>query len=186
MTDIWAILLSGAFGVLLGALLSGLVQVVVGRYESFHEGKAVASAIRAEIVTTIDMWNRMSWDKGINDVINRLRIPRYTPTADDFFTFLVNEKPFQVFDSLCNKIGLLGDLGAPITHVYVLGKAFFTNVGILWDLREKHIAKQITTTREALLNLTEGVAEFLRDFLEKGKKTADALAVYERRRWLRR
>ncbi len=100
------------------------------------------------------------------------------------FTFGVNEKPFQVFDSLCHRIGLLGRLSAQIVSVYLLGKALFTNVRFLGQIQDRLLAKQMTVDRKALLGFTRQVDELYRQFETDGHRVAGSLAKYEHRRWL--
>lgn len=172
--------LSGSVGILLG----GLVQAAVTRYAAFQEAKGIAAAIRAELEATLSMWNHMKWDEAIEQITERLEDPRHKLTSDDVFTFIANPKPFQVFDSLCHKIGLLEILSAQVVSTYALGKAFLANVSILWDLRERLLDRKITVEREALLGLTQGVTALLQEFRGAGSQTVTALAAHERRRWL--
>src|SRR5258708_5803595 len=134
--NIGTVLLSGIIGILLG----GLVQAAVSRFAAFKEGSGIAAALRAEVEAILSMWNRMDWDKAIKHNIKTLEYTRHQPTHNDVFTFLVNPRPFQVYDSLCHRIGLLGGLSAQVVGVYFLGKAFLANVGMLWDLRERLLA----------------------------------------------
>ncbi len=179
--DIKTVLLSGIVGILLG----GLVQAAVDRYAAFKEGKGIAVAIRAELEALLKVWDRANWREEIKEIIERLEIADNKLTPDDFFTFDVNPKPFQVFDSLCHKVWLLGDLSAQIVGVYVLGKAFNTNVGTLRDHRDKVRAKQGPfIEREDLLEFTHRITGRLQEFQAAASKTVSALATFDHRRWL--
>ena len=174
------ILLSGVVGILLG----GVVQAAVGRYAAFKEAQGIAAAIRAEIEATLTVLNRANHREAIAHHIKNLEIAVSAPTYNDVFTFGVNEKPFQVFDSLCNRIGLLGRQGEQIVGVYLLGKALFTNVRVLGKIQDRLLAKQMTVERKALLGFTRQVDELYRQFESDGQRAADSLAKYARRKWL--
>jgi hypothetical protein len=178
--NVGTLLLSGIIGVLLG----GLVQAAVSRFAAFKEGNGIAAAIRAELEATLSTWNRMDWDKAIKHHIKTLEDTRHQPTYNDVFTFASNPRPFQVFDSVCHKIWLLGNLSAQVVGVYLLGKAFLTNVGMLWDIRERLLTRQITIERETLIFATQGVDVLLQDFRVAAGEAAKALSVREQKRWL--
>src|SRR5437870_6881181 len=144
--SIWPLLLCGVVGILLG----GVVQVVVGRYVAFEEGQSIASAIRAEIKTLLAGFDGTKFEDAIGVNVMHLEGRGPLPTQNDVFAFWVNPKPFQVFDSLCHKIGLPGDLGADIVSFYGLGKGLVTNLSMLWDIRERLLARTISIGRVAL------------------------------------
>jgi hypothetical protein len=124
---------------------------------------------------------------GVNVVWLKSRTPPEggspPPTHNDVFNFWVNPKPFQVFDSLCDKIGLLGPLSAEIVGFYGQGKALVTHLSMLRDIREKLLVGK-TITREALHDQTLLAAQQYRKFREAGEPVVRVLAEHEHRRWL--
>lgn len=120
-----AVLLSGIVGILLG----GVVRAAVSNYASFKEGKGIAAAIRAEIEAIIHVQEFAQHIEAASLVIKRLEEGHSLPTHNDVFTFPISDRPFQVFDSLCHKIGVLGTLGAQVISVYVLGRAITRTSG---------------------------------------------------------
>jgi hypothetical protein len=179
--SIWPLLLSGVVGILLG----GVVQVVVNRYVAFKEGQSIAAAIRAEVETLLGVWESAKFEEIIDGNIKHLNtFRRSLATPDDVFVFRVNPNPFQVFDSLCHKIGLLGHLSPEIVGFYGLGKALVTHLRTLLDIWERLLAEKIAIQREALLGQTLLAAQRYRDLQKAGPQVVTALRVYERRRWL--
>jgi len=178
---IWTILLSGIVGILLG----GLVQAAVARYAAFKEGSGIAAAIRGEIEATLNSWNSSSWEKHIKSNIKRLEDARYQPTPNDVFAFPPSSRPFPVFESVLHEVGLLGTLSAQVVTVYGLARVFLLNVGLLWDLRERLLARKVTIGREALLEATLGVSGMLQEFRAVAGQVIAALAARERQRRLR-
>jgi hypothetical protein len=178
--SIWPLLLSGVVGILLG----GVVQVVVSRYVAFKEGQSIASAIRAEIRTLLSAWETAQFEETIEGYIKRLEGRGPRPSVNDVFTFAVNPKPFQVFDSLCHKIGLLGDLSAEVVGFYGQGKALLTSLRTLDTVLDRLLHRTATYEREALLNQTRFSVRLYKDFRKAGNQVANALASYERQRWL--
>ncbi len=183
--SVWSLLLSGGIGILLG----GVVQVVVSRYVAFKEGQSIASAIGGEIKTLFSLFDDAKFEDaiGVNVVWLESRTPLEggspRPTHNDVFNFWVNPKPFQVFDSLCDKIGLLGRLSAEIVGFYGQGKALVTQLSMLRDIRERLLAGK-AITREALHDQTLLAAQQYRKFREAGDPVVRDLAAYERQWWL--
>jgi hypothetical protein len=177
---------------LIGVLVGGVIRVVVGRYAAFKEGQSIASAIRAEIETLLRVWEDAKFEETIDVYIKRIERPssllelffRSRPTHNDVFLFRVNPKPFQVFDSVCSKIGELGELSAEIVGFYALGKALLTNLDTLRDIWERLLTRKVTVDREALLSQTRFAAERYRQLREVGPRVASALAAHERRWWV--
>jgi hypothetical protein len=176
---------------IVGALLGGIVQAMVSRYVAFKEGQSISAAIRAEINTLLRVWEDAKFAETIDRNIKRLERPsileiflRSRPTYNDVFVFRVNPKPFQVFDSLCHKIGVLGELSAGIVGFYALGKALLTTLGTLEDFWERMLARKVTVDREALLGQTRLAEERYRQLREVGPRVASALAAHEHRRWV--
>jgi hypothetical protein len=178
--NIWPLLLSGVVGILLG----GLVQVAVSRYVAFKEGQSIASAIRAEIETLLRAWETAKFPENIDRNIKRLESSRGLAAASDIFVFTVNPKAFQVFDSLCHKIGLLGDLSAEIVGFYGQGKALLTILITLRVVEDRLLDGKASYQRAALLDQTRHADRLYRDFREAGDKVIPVLGAYERRWWL--
>ena len=172
-------LLSGIVGILLG----GVVRAAVDRYAAFKEAKGIAAAIRAEIEAYLRLHRHAKHGEALIGYIKRLEAMTSAPTHNEFFTFPLNERPFQVFDSLCNRIGLLGDLSAGVVQFYSLGKAYHTNARFLGELRERVMVRQIVVDRAALLKVTRQLADMFEESQAVGREAVTNLVVYQRRRW---
>lgn len=173
-------LISGAIGILLG----GMGQVAVSRYLEFKEGKAIAEALRAEIDSVLRRFDRAGYVATMADRIQRLEGMTTDPTFNDVFAFPTSDRPFQVFDSLCGRVGLLGDAGPGIVNTYVVGKAFITNVSFLRSFRDRMMAKEFNVHRQALLQITRDVAGLLNEFIANGTEARAMLVARRGKRWL--
>ena len=174
------ILISGGVGIILG----GLVQIAVSRHAAFQESKGIAAALRAEIESIIRLIEHRKYVDSLKDVIKSLENPAHEVTPSDIFTFRVSENPYGIFDALCHKIGLLGDVSGPVVSFYVLAKSLVVGISDLWEIREKALAGDLPLTHGELLDFTKQMAGIFEEVALSGHRAASNLAAYERRRWL--
>jgi hypothetical protein len=166
-----------------GALLGGVVRAVVDRYTVFEESKGIAVALKAEIEAVLHLVQHREYVRLVSDCINRLENPTYMPTLKDVFNIGVTQEYFPVFNALCPKIGLLGDLSADVVRLYTAGKALLEDMRYLTVIYERAQSRQGALDREELLNRSRDVASLFQGILAAGPQAENALAAYAARRW---
>jgi len=139
------------FSLIVGGLLGGIVQTVSGRYAAFRESQGIAEAVRSEIETILDLINQRGYLNFLNTIIQRLQNPAYQPTYQDLLVVRIRQDYFTVFNSVCPKIGLLGDTAGKITHFYSLAKALLEDFDDLREMSNGVMMGLITVTRQGLL-----------------------------------
>src|SRR5437879_7504733 len=92
------------------------------------EGKAIASALYAEIDSILFLVERREYVRGLTDTLARLAEANRAVTPADVPYIAVTQDYFSVFHATASKIGLLGELGGPTTRLYVLGKVFIEDL----------------------------------------------------------
>ncbi len=118
-------------GLLLGALLGGVVDVAVRAYERFKEGQRIALALGAEINALVRLAEANNYIAEVNGILARLDDPQHGPTVvrTDFFAPQIGQDYFSTFDSVSDKIGLLKPpLGAQVVLVYSATKSLFDEI----------------------------------------------------------
>lgn len=176
-------ILVALISVAVGALLGGLIQALVQRYAAFRESKGMAAALRAEITSVVALVEHREYIEHLDEMIGRLQNSTHQPTLEDLFAIRITQDYFTVFNSLCPKIGLLGDLSGRIVRLYVLAKGVIEDFSELRDLRERALAGQVALQREGLLQFTQAVRALLWRILDEAPQLIHDLAAYEARLW---
>jgi len=178
MEKLWIPLLSVA----VGALLGGVINAMVGRYSTFKEGKGIAAALHSEIESILFMIKHRQYVQHLTEILARLSDPKHVVTAADVPAISVTQDYFSVFHAIASKIGLLGELGGPVTRLYVLGKGVIEDLGVLQKWHEEGM----TPTREDLRDILEAVRFLFETIDREGQQMMMKLDEYasRRRHWL--
>jgi hypothetical protein len=183
----------------IGALLGGVVRAAEARYASFKEAKGMALALRAEIGSLLRIVQARQYTEHLDRIVERLHDSTYHPTRNDVFAIRVSQNYFQVFDSLCPKIGLLSgsrgfydpqnellpyELSGELVLFYNTCKALLEDLLALQEMHEKAAEREGKLNRQALLAITQNIRSHFLLILAKGQLVVHALQVHADRRWL--
>jgi hypothetical protein len=175
-----------------GALLGGVVQACVRRYEAFAESRGIAAALAAEAGAVIGFARHREYLNGLAATIRRLEDQSHIPTHNDCFDVSVTQDYFAVFHSVAPKIGTLGPLAREVVALYTRTKGVIEDLMELRRLKDKILEQQlkpqgeprITLDREGLLGTTKDVHAILESVLRDGPALVARLEHYVGRRWL--
>jgi hypothetical protein len=145
-------LVASLLSLFLGALLGGVAKIVQDRYASFQEGRAIAAALRAEIVALVQDFKDPGYTAMLDKIVQLLSDPNRVPKADDVLEMPVAQKPFQIFDGCCAKVGLLGDAVEPVVEAYGHAKSIEADLRFLPDRHRRQ-----PLTRGQLLSVHQSI-----------------------------
>ncbi len=149
MEKLWISLLSVAGG----ALLGGVINALIGRYAAFKESQGVAGALSAEIGSLLELVKVRQYTPQLDQIIGRLSVSTYAPTADDIFRARIQHDYFTVFNATCSRIGTLGPLAPQVVNFYAVGKSFLEDVAELGELCARVTTSHAILDRATLLGI---------------------------------
>jgi len=144
----WGIAL---FFLIIGAIIGGASQAVLGRYAAFRESQGIAEALRSEIETILMLVDQRGYLNVLNAAIVPLQNPAYQPTYHNVISISITQDYFTDFNSVCPKIGLLGDVGGRITRFYSVAKALIEDVNEFREIHKQAMTGLVTVFRQPLL-----------------------------------
>jgi len=171
------------FSLIVGALLGGVVQAVVGRYASFKESQGIAAALSSEMSAIVELIEIREYVSHLTSMSKRLSDRTYKPTHEDIFNVRVTQDYFRVFNELTPKIGLLGEMSGTIVRFYSLCKALLEDVNRLQEILEKATEEYLATIRKDLLDLYQKDLAIFNMIVSEGKRVGEQLKEYGRRWW---
>jgi len=151
---------------IVGVLLGGVSNAVVGSYAAFRESQGIAEALISEISTITELIEQRGYINTLNTLITRLQNPAHQPTYQDIFSVSITQDYFAVFNSVCPRIGLLGPLSGGVTRFYGLSKVLIEDVNSLRQPLLQHYINMVTLA-QMMLNQGSEVIGGLRHYTEQ-------------------
>jgi hypothetical protein len=172
--------LSALMGLIAGAVIGGIVNVVVRSYERFKESQGMALALKSEIEALVKLATFRQYVPLLDAMIARLNDPQHQPVIDDMFAVRITQDYFSTFHSLSEKIGLLGPLAADVTLAYSAMKSLFEDIAQSYELFERWLdGRPLPATplnvRERLLSLNGSIRNLMVSCMNQGTLVGAAL-----------
>ncbi|MEE8076171.1 MAG: hypothetical protein V3T60_11175 [Candidatus Binatia bacterium] len=171
---------------IVGVLLGGVSNAVVGRYAAFRESQGIAAALISEISTITELIEQRGYINALNTLITRLQNPAHQATYQDMFSVSITQDYFAVFNSVCPRIGLLGPLSGGVTRFYGLSKVLIEDVNSLREIQKQSIMVLTTIPRQPLLQHYINMVTLAQMMLNQGSEVIGGLRHYTEQYFLGR
>lgn len=177
---IWLII-----GILLGGLVAGLVDVVVGEYRADKEGRGIARALAAELGAMLTLAQVQRYGEGLDAILLRLRMrdPNQALTLEDIFAIRVTQDYFTVFTAVAPKLGMLENLSGEVVTTYSVIKSFLEDAAALANASDALIRGEKNPLHHTpyLLAITQGARAKLTECMNR-RTVVNNLESYAKRR----
>ena len=172
------------FSVIVGALLGGVVHAVVDRYSAFRESQGIAIALGSEIDAILTLMRERDYKSILDKYIIPLHTSSYKATDQDLISIYIKQDYFIVYNSICPKIGLLGELSGQITRFYYLTKSLIEDINDYREMNDNVMKGMSVVLREPLLNRYLETREFLTKIESEGPQLLKRLKHYSEQYFL--
>lgn len=184
MPELWPL-----FTLILGVLLGGVANAIVGRYAAFRQGQGTAGALRAEIFALYEIIHLRNYIGTTARLVERLSKEDHQVHYFDILSIAMSHDYFTVYHAVAAKIGPLGTPTGPrIVRIYTFAKSLMEDVATLRTLRERVMKGEMleaSLNRLAIRDTTQTVHDFFVIISQEAQTAIAELTAYERRPWIR-